>query len=97
MCVAGLSCVAPGDGVSAAAAAVRTLHVAAQYIQHRKDREAPKQVLQEKLIHQAKHLDLLEHEPVRNDSYVHGQGQAPLQPIADRLRVSLTNLQDPTA
>jgi hypothetical protein len=36
---AGVSMVAPGDGVSAAEAAVRTLHVAAQYIQYRKERE----------------------------------------------------------
>eukprot|EP00892_Ulva_mutabilis_P007993 jgi/Ulvmu1/5566/UM023_0103.1 len=53
----GLSAVAAGDGVSAAAAAVRTLKVAAQYIQHRKDREAPKPVVHEPLIQPPKHMD----------------------------------------
>lgn len=32
---------APDDGVAAAAAAARTLRVAAQYIQYRKEREDP--------------------------------------------------------
>jgi hypothetical protein len=41
--------VAPEDGVSAAAVAVRTLRVASNYIQHRKDREAPPKVDEEKL------------------------------------------------
>ena len=37
--LAGCCATAPGDGVSAANAAARTLHVAKQYIQHRKGRE----------------------------------------------------------
>ena len=44
MWCAGVSCVAPDDGASAAAAASRTLRVAAQYIQYRKDREASQPV-----------------------------------------------------
>lgn len=36
---AGACATAPGDGVSAANVAARTLHVAKQYIQHRKVRE----------------------------------------------------------
>jgi hypothetical protein len=38
-CHAGACATAPGDGVSAANVAARTLHVAKQYIQHRKVRD----------------------------------------------------------
>jgi hypothetical protein len=55
----GVACVAPGDGASAAAAAARTLHVAKQYIQHRKDREAPAHMEEEPLGIESddRHLD----------------------------------------
>jgi hypothetical protein len=44
--------VAPGDGVSAAEAAVRTLRVAAQYIQYRKDQEQQRSPQrEEELLH----------------------------------------------
>jgi hypothetical protein len=48
-CLAGVSAVAADDGVGAAAVAARTLRVAAQYIQYRKDREAPQRVHSERL------------------------------------------------
>jgi hypothetical protein len=71
---AGACSVAPGDGVSAASAAARTLHVAAQYIQHRKDRETATTVQQEPLqeVDEDKHLD---RQPV--DATRHGS-QSPL-------------------
>lgn len=79
---------APGNGVSAAAAAVRTLKVAAQYIQHRKDREAPKEVLQEQLVQPAKHLD---REPVDEGRRVAGA----VQPMMNELRVSINSTDKP--
>lgn len=84
----GLSTVAPGNGVSAAAAAVRTLRVAAQYIQYRKDRQAPKHVLQEQLVQPDKHLD---REPVAGGHRAAGA----IQPTMNELRVSMKNADNP--
>lgn len=85
---AGLSMVAPGNGVSAAAAAVRTLKVASQYIQYRKDREAPTSVLQEQLLQPAKHLD---RDPVDTGGRVAGA----VQPMMNKLIVSMNSADKP--
>lgn len=77
---------APGDGVSAAAAAVRTLRVAAQYIQHRKDRDAPKHVAHEPLLEAAKHLD---REPVIVVDT--GRAAGAVHPMMNEVRVSMNS------